>query len=259
MKRLSTKQDKQSLITLYNLCFGGEEEFCKRFFDNVWCEHNTAVIEKDGKIVCMTQMMPLILTDGNRKFSAYYIYALCTHPDYRGRSLAKQLLEFCENENKDCDFVVLIAGNKSLCNYYEKLGFKRTFGFKKFSVDAKNFHIPYEETKDYKKVIDIYEKNFKGIVHNFRTELDTQLNLTCSKAKIFCSDDSYCIAEIGNENIRIAEAVGKNADRLAAKLAFDFGFKSAEVVTHGDELMLGMAKSLHRDVDFSGYINLLFN
>lgn len=259
MKRLSTEQDKQNLIDLYNLCFSGEDDFCRTFFDNVWSPLNTAVIEHNGKIISMAQMLPVALRDGKEKFSAYYIYALCTHPDYRGQKKAQELLEFCEKENSECDFCILIAGNEKLVEYYKKLGFKAVFGFRKYSVSPQSENILYRKTDDYSAVNKIFENSAFGKLHNLRTNSDLKANLLCYGAEIYLGENSYIIAADDKEKLSVIEAIGENAETIAKDLCFKKGLKSAEITTFGEGEMLGMLKPISKDFDGIGYLNLLFN
>ena len=92
MKQIAKPEDKPFLMELYNICFPGEEEYCEKFFDLVWRPENTLVYRAGEKIVAMLQMFELVLTDGEREYSAYYIFGAGTHPDYRGKSIMRELI-----------------------------------------------------------------------------------------------------------------------------------------------------------------------
>lgn len=55
--------NKQQIIDLWRLSFNDTEEFIRLYFDRVYKEENTLVIEKDGQVVSALQMLPYTMTD----------------------------------------------------------------------------------------------------------------------------------------------------------------------------------------------------
>lgn len=79
-------------IALYNLAFPGEPEaFTMALFDRYFPEH-IRVIEEGGAVASMLFSIPypILFESGMRE--ARYLYAIATHPDHRGKGLAKRLI-----------------------------------------------------------------------------------------------------------------------------------------------------------------------
>lgn len=106
-------------MRLYDMAFPGEPEaFTRAMFDRYAPEHLRTVCE-DGEPISMLFSIPYpIVTEGGT-LDARYLYAVATHPDHRGKGLAKRLLlqEAAEHP------VFLRPMSESLFDYYGKVGF----------------------------------------------------------------------------------------------------------------------------------------
>ena len=85
--------NKQQIIDLWRLSFNDTEEFIRLYFDRVYKEENTLVIEKDGQVVSALQMLPYTMTYYGTEISVAYISGACTLPSMRGKGLMKQLMQ----------------------------------------------------------------------------------------------------------------------------------------------------------------------
>ena len=104
---------------LYHMAFPGEPEvFTKAMFDRFYPSCIRTVCE-DGKPVSMLFSIPYPLVSDEGTHEAHYLYAVATHPDYRGRGLAKQLL-LAEAQHYP---VFLRPMTPSLFDFYAKAGF----------------------------------------------------------------------------------------------------------------------------------------
>ena len=55
-----------------------------------------------------------------------YVHYLLVNPEYQGQGIATALLNMVKEKYKDYLYVILIAENKPLINFYNKNGFKAT-------------------------------------------------------------------------------------------------------------------------------------
>lgn len=104
---------------LYDIAFPGEPEaFTQALFDRYFPDH-ARVLCVDGQVASMLFSIPApILTESGR-LDARYLYAVATHPDHRGRGLAKQMLAAEAAEHP----VFLRPMSPSLFDFYAKAGF----------------------------------------------------------------------------------------------------------------------------------------
>ena len=270
MKQIAKIDDKSDLIELYNVCFPGEEEYCEKFFDLVWRPENTLVYRTDGKIVSMIQMFELTLTDGVFEYSAYYIFGAATHPDYRGRSIMRELISESERINCDKDFSVLIAASEGLKTFYGRLGYNVGFSFAKDVINAGNYDIAYEMI-DFAKCEEneaisaaneinrIYHGAVRGTVAAVRSAEFILKELSCREAKLFLCGNSYAIAEFSENEVFFTEYFGDDSEKLMAQILHDYGAVNAGACSLGHTHSFGMYKNLSCRTEINGYLNLLFN
>jgi len=270
MKQIAKPDDKEALISLYNICFPGEEEYCRRFFDCVWSPEKTLVYRVGDRIVSMLQMFDLTLYGGSKDYSVYYIFGAATHPDYRGKSIMRELISESERINFDKDFAILIAASESLKNFYGKLGYVEGFSYGKETVcSANNFEsyeifdfskLAFNETvRVIEKMNDIYLQNTVSKVVYIRSATFLFNELSLRGATVYMNDGSYAVAEFSDDGIVFAECIGKDSVGLAQQVLFDNGFVEALAYFPGNDISLGMYKQIRCREDIKGYLNLLFN
>lgn len=92
--------NKQQIIDLWRLSFNDSEEFIRLYFDRVYKEENTLVIEKNGQVVSALQMLPYTMTYYGTEISVAYISGACTLPSMRGKGLMRELLQNAFEEMK---------------------------------------------------------------------------------------------------------------------------------------------------------------
>ena len=104
---------------LYDLAFPGEPEaFTKALFDRYFPDHARVICE-GGKPVSMLFSIPSPIQLESETLDARYLYAVATHPDHRGKGLAKRLLAAEAAEHP----VFLRPMSPSLFDFYAKAGY----------------------------------------------------------------------------------------------------------------------------------------
>ena len=119
--------DREQLLALYRACFPEDEpSFWEWVFDRLYCPGNTLNLREEGRIVASLQMLPCALRLNGQTFSAHYIYAASTLPEWQGRGLMARLLEQAaeEGRKKGHDFSILITQEDSLLDYYARVGYE---------------------------------------------------------------------------------------------------------------------------------------
>lgn len=114
----------EELIQIWKICFGDEESgiaFFFRYFDS---EVRTLWQEADGRAVSMVNLIPAEVCLHGRTRQAYYIYAVGTLPEYRGRGYAgKLILRAAGEAGLEARPLFLVPEKEELWGFYEKLGF----------------------------------------------------------------------------------------------------------------------------------------
>ena len=105
-------------IALYDLAFPGEPAgFTAALFDRYFPRH-VRVIKQDGNVASMLFSIPYPILFENGIRCAHYLYAIATHPDHRGKGLAKELIAAEAARGP----VFLRPMSDSLFDFYAKAG-----------------------------------------------------------------------------------------------------------------------------------------
>lgn len=57
-----------------------------------------------------------------------YVHYLCVRPEYQKQGIGKELLSLIKDKYKDYLYLILIAENRSVVNFYEKCDFQKADG-----------------------------------------------------------------------------------------------------------------------------------
>ena len=156
-----------------------------------------------------------ILID-KKEYSAYYIYAVCTHPDFRGKGLMKTLFEelFKVAKSRNIDYLFLVPEEEYLFNIYEKLGFKNGFSYSEETLSRKDFNC-IENIKNqkltYKKYRDIIKENPKTVPVAVLKEstFNSFFNSVSGEVKIASvENEGYALYEETGEKLTVFELFG---------------------------------------------------
>ncbi len=112
-------EDEKECREIYMQVFGDDAEFTDELFKN--CFKYCKTLKVDEKIISMLFLLPCELIDNGKAKDAYYIYAVATLPEYRGKGYMRELIEKVI-KNTDAP-IFLRPVNSSLIEFYEKFGF----------------------------------------------------------------------------------------------------------------------------------------
>ncbi|MBQ8174553.1 MAG: GNAT family N-acetyltransferase [Clostridia bacterium] len=126
-------------LPLWLVCFPEDgEPFVRHLLSLLDGEGLMLYAEEDGVTVCQGLLLPLTLS-GRR---GYYLYAVCTHPAYRGRGYMHAFLsaarETAVTEGKD--FLLLIPATTELSDSYRRHGFTQNV---RLAADERGEHPIY--------------------------------------------------------------------------------------------------------------------
>lgn len=114
---------KEETRLLYDLCFKDSPAFTELYFRERYSDERNVVLYADEQLVSSMQLIPYSMTFcGTERVAMYYISAVCTHPDYRGRGWMNQLMikALCRSYQHAIPFATLISASESLFAYYAK-------------------------------------------------------------------------------------------------------------------------------------------
>lgn len=136
-KYCAEKSDYPELKALWKTVFRDSDEVLDYFFNNVVKQENIYAFRKDGKIVSAFYLTDASLIENNKTFSAKYLYAAATLPEYRKQGIMSEMIKYAEDilKIKGTDILFLYPADEKLYDYYGKLGFVSQFRERFYNID----------------------------------------------------------------------------------------------------------------------------
>lgn len=126
-KREYTIDDLSELFKSVNWLSADYPDRLKKALDN--CE--TVFTAWDGE-----KLVGLVNAIDDSELTAYVHY-LCVNPKYQGKGIGKKLLSEIKKKYKGYLYIIVIAENEDLINYYSNNGFKYIDGRYVFAIENK--------------------------------------------------------------------------------------------------------------------------
>lgn len=156
--------NREDVINLWIHAFGDTREYVEFFLDN--CPDYVCV----EYFVEDKPVSQLFLLDGElASEKCKYLYAACTHKNYRRRGIMEELIEFTKSYCKDnnCSSIFLVPASESLYSYYSKFGFEASFMKKEAVICNKSYSELETTDTDIDKVFEI-KKELVESINGFR-------------------------------------------------------------------------------------------
>ena len=214
--RFPLESEYEKLKALWETAFDDSEENLGYFFKNTASPERVLAAFKEGKPVSALYMLESEIINKEKIYSTYYIYAVCTHPDFRGKGLMKSLFEelFKVAQSRNIDYLFLVPEEEYLFNIYEKLGFKKGFSYSEKVVSKKDFindRIDEIQKLTYKKYREIIKENPKTVPVAVLKEstFNSFFNSASGEVKIASvENEGYALYEETEEQLVIFELFG---------------------------------------------------
>lgn len=129
-----TPEQIPALKELWKAAFGDEEDFLRPFFKIAYAPERCRCITLEGQVAAALYWFDC--TCGDQKL--VYIYAVATHPSFRGRGLCKALMDDTAAllKQQGYDGILLYPASETLSRMYEKMGYHRCTHIREFECDA---------------------------------------------------------------------------------------------------------------------------
>lgn len=124
--RYAKQIDKEQIISLWNYCFEDGEEFVKYYFENVYNENNTIIIEENNEVLSALQLNKYKIDLRNNKYDVSYVVGVSSKPEVRGLGYMKKLMTYTlEQLYKKGEIVSLLMAIDY--RLYKKYGFAHCY------------------------------------------------------------------------------------------------------------------------------------
>ena len=265
----ATASDINRIKELWVEIFGDSEAFAD-FAANLCPSEEIYLIKEEGQIVAMVNAGVDLFAYGKKGF---YIYGLATVPQYRGKGLAKQLVEYVENKkfNEGYQFAVTQPAQESLFDYYRKMGYDNTIYLRKAEIKIKR---NIWATADFDTATATRFKELRSkfsedeVVHfskqgyeKFTEYVYTEGGSTAE------TKDAYCLYFEDKDKIIVRDIFATAtpyAMQLLQAIRERTGKEKAEIqLSHNSQLFLGEGRlyphCLVKNLDKELYANLMFD
>jgi predicted acetyltransferase len=122
---------KQQIIDLWKTSFEDTDAFIRLYFDRVYTDEHTLVIEKDGRIISALQILPYEMTYCGTTVTMGYVCGVCTLPSERGKGWMNRLMQSAMEDMRRRNYALatLIPAAAWLFGYYERFGYTTAFDY----------------------------------------------------------------------------------------------------------------------------------
>lgn len=253
MLGFATTQMVPDLMALWSAVFGDSDAYIKLYFENRFVPQNTLVYLENNRPVGMVSMLPVTLRNPLDPLSGQYIYAVATHPEYRGKGVSSQLMEFAHKTclHRGVDVTLLVPAEKSLFEFYNERGYHIAFNTKQRVLTPEEIGttdpIPKLKATSLLAQEEMRNRHF-GRSHLFakwdKHALSYQdMELTLTGAQVFAFDEAhgYALCVRQEDTIYIKELVLEGISLTAAAVALheQYGAKSYHIRAWEDEQLEG--------------------
>lgn len=225
--RFPSESEYENLKALWQTAFDDTKESLDYFFKNIISpERVSAAFENEKPVSALYMLESEILIEG-KAYSSYYIYAVCTHPDYRGKGLMKMLFQelFKIAKSRSIDYLFLVPEEEYLFGIYERLGFKTGFAyservvFKKGFINDREHQIQKLTYKDYRKIL--FENSANSPVAVLKeSTFNSFFNSVSGEVKtVFIENEGYALYEETEETLTVFELFGN--EKLLVSRVFE--------------------------------------
>lgn len=232
--RYAKKSDKQQVISLWNYCFEDTLEFVNYYFENIYDEKNTIVIEEDNELLSSLQLNKHSIRLRNNDYNVSYVVGVSSKPEIRGLGYMKKLMIHTLSELYKRGEVVslLMAIDYRL---YKKYGFEHCYDQIEYNINTQelcvfklNSRLKKATKCDTKILSDIYFEAMNSLngytlrneeyFSNFINEIE------CENGYVYIYEDEgnkgYIAYYINNNTFIVRELIYNSISSLKSILAF---------------------------------------
>ncbi|MDR1880219.1 MAG: GNAT family N-acetyltransferase [Tannerellaceae bacterium] len=138
------KSRKRQILELWRMAFRDTEVFMRLYFNRIYQDENALVIEREGRVISVLQMLPYTMSFCGKEITVAYISGACTLPSEQGKGFMRQLLQeaFVEMQKRNIAVSALIPASRWLFDYYRSQGYTEVFDYSILNYTRYDFMEP---------------------------------------------------------------------------------------------------------------------
>lgn len=223
-----------SLRRLWKTVFGDSDAFLDSFFRIAFSPERCKYLEADGKTVCALYWFDCSFEGGRLA----YLYAVATHPEYRGKGLASRLIAETHAHLQSLGYAgTVLKPAKGLFPFYERLGYVPSGFISRFCVQASAVPAEIRELS----ATEYGRLRLEYLPENAIVQEGITLYFLHTFAKFYSLDDAVLC--VGREDPVIFEYLGN--PHSAPGILSALGIPAAEIPTIGSDIPFAMYHPLN--------------
>lgn len=242
---------RKQLRQLWQLSFGDTNDFLDSFCRTAYAPDRCRCVLADDKVAAALYWIDCSLDD--QKLA--YIYAVATHPDYRGQGLCRRLMGDAHDllRRRDYAGAVLVPQDEGLRAMYRSMGYQNMGGLTEFTCAAADLPVALRS---------VGPAEFAAIRHRLLPEGGIRqegegLNFLAEQLQFYAGED-FLLA--GFEEQEVFHGVELLGSRFAAPgILAALGCRTGFFRTPGDDRLFSMFHPLAEDAILPNYFGFAFD
>ena len=224
--------DKDQVVSVWNYCFEDGEDFVKYYFENVYDENNTIIIEENDEVLSALQLNKYTIDIRDNKYDVSYVVGVSSKPEVRGLGYMKHLMAYTLEElYKNGEIVSLLMAIDY--RLYKRYGFDhcydqiqynlRTDELLGFRLSSKLRKATFEDAETLSRIYTKAMESLNGYAVRDEAYFNRFMKEVSSESGYIYIDEennSYIAYYIQGDTFFVRELIYNNISSLKSMLAY---------------------------------------
>ena len=224
--------DKDQVVSVWNYCFEDGEDFVKYYFENVYDENNTIIIEENDEVLSALQLNKYTIDLRDNKYDVSYVVGVSSKPEVRGLGYMKHLMTYTLEElYKNGEIVSLLMAIDY--RLYKRYGFDhcydqiqynlRTDELLGFRLSSKLRKATFEDAETLSRIYTKAMESLNGYAVRDKAYFNRFIKEVSSESGYIYIDEennSYIAYYIQGDTFFVRELIYNNISSLKYMLAY---------------------------------------
>lgn len=224
--------DKDQVVSVWNYCFEDGEDFVKYYFENVYDENNTIIIEENDEVLSALQLNKYTIDLRDNKYDVSYVVGVSSKPEVRGLGYMKHLMTYTLEElYKNGEIVSLLMAIDY--RLYKRYGFDhcydqiqynlRTDELLGFRLSSKLRKAMFEDAETLSRIYTKAMESLNGYAVRDEAYFNRFIKEVSSESGYIYIDEennSYIAYYIQGDTFFVRELIYNNISSLKSMLAY---------------------------------------
>ena len=224
--------DKDQVVSVWTYCVEDGEDFVKYYFENVYDENNTIIIEENDEVLSALQLNKYTIDLRDNKYDVSYVVGVSSKPEVRGLGYMKHLMTYTLEElYKNGEIVSLLMAIDY--RLYKRYGFDhcydqiqynlRTDELLGFRLSSKLRKATFEDAETLSRIYTKAMESLNGYAVRDEAYFNRFIKEVSSESGYIYIDEennSYIAYYIQGDTFFVRELIYNNISSLKSMLAY---------------------------------------